>query len=55
VNERARLAPVPVEAKADTGNVVHISGLRSPVAASRRTEWRELMRKILKAHGKRNP
>jgi hypothetical protein len=61
---RPRLAVVPVIAGSNTSNVIHISGIRSHGPAldgapirlwPRRHEWRNLMRRIMKSHGKSGP
>jgi hypothetical protein len=65
MKSRPRLAVVPVIAGTNnTSNVIHISGIRSHGPAlggaaigvwPRRHEWRSLMRRIVKNHGKSGP
>ena len=51
-----RLTLVPVSADINnTSNVVHISAMGPQGPAPRRAEWRELMRRIVKDHGKGDP
>ena len=50
-----KLALVPATGGANTSNVVHISSIGSQAPAPRRTEWRDLMRRIVKSHGKSAP
>lgn len=50
-----RLALVPATASTSASNVVHISGPRSQGPAPRRTEWRDLMRRIVRNQDKGAP